>query len=80
MKDIASIRKSVFPSWRGTSAGLTPLGRGAPVDEAVSVWTAEDLLEAGKKQVYQLRLFVWGRPVSAKGAPGEDRLDQAGAC
>lgn len=47
MNDIASIRKSVFPSCRGTRFGLAPAGE--PFRDAVSVRTAEDLLEVGKK-------------------------------
>jgi hypothetical protein len=47
MNDIASIRKSVFPSCRGTRFGFALAGES--VRGAVSVWTAEALLEVGKK-------------------------------
>jgi hypothetical protein len=46
MNDIASIRKIVFASCRGTTFGFAA---GVSVLVAVSVRTAEDLLEVGKK-------------------------------
>jgi hypothetical protein len=48
---MASIRKSVFASCRGTSSGFAWPERGAPIEEAPSVRAVEDLLEADKKQV-----------------------------
>jgi hypothetical protein len=47
MNDIVSIRKSVFPSWRGTRFGSARAWDS--VRGAVSVRTADDLLEGGKK-------------------------------
>ena len=47
MNDIASIRKSVVASCRGTRFGFAPAGESVRGD--VSLGTAKDLLDVGKQ-------------------------------